>query len=68
MEISGVINNDKSDVHAKGQGQRSEVKVTEVKTQHKAKKIVNFDPNWAFWTATPGWIHQYLQNDAQSLK
>ena len=30
---SGVITNDKSGVHAKGQGQRSMVKVTEVKTQ-----------------------------------
>ena len=68
MEIPGVITNDKSDVLAKCQGQRSEVKVTEVKTQHKAKKIVNFDPSWAFCTATPGWIHQWLQNDAQSLK
>ena len=33
MKFSGVITNDKSDVHAKGQGQRSKVKVTEVKTQ-----------------------------------
>ena len=32
MKISGVITNDKSDVHAKGQGQNSKVKVTEVKT------------------------------------
>ena len=32
MKFSGVITNDKSDVHAKGQGQRSKVKVTEVKT------------------------------------
>ena len=31
---------DKSKVHAKGQGQRSKVKVTEVQT--------NFDLNWAF--------------------
>ena len=28
MKFSGVITNDKSDVHAKGQGQRSKVKVT----------------------------------------
>ena len=33
MKFSGVIINDKSEVHAKGQGQRSKVKVTEVKTQ-----------------------------------
>ena len=36
MKFSGVITNDRSDVHAKGQGQRSKVKVTEVTTQlHK---------------------------------
>ena len=28
MKFSGVITNDKSDVHAKGQGQRSKVKGT----------------------------------------
>ena len=33
MKFSGVITNDKSDVHVKGQGQRSKVKVTEVNTQ-----------------------------------
>ena len=33
MKFSGVITSDKSDVHAKGQGQRSKVKVTEVTTQ-----------------------------------
>ena len=33
MKFSEVITNDKSDVHAKGQGQRSKVKVTVVKTQ-----------------------------------
>ena len=33
MKFSGVITNDQSDVHAKGQGQRSKVKVTEVTTQ-----------------------------------
>ena len=33
MKFSGVITNDKSDVHAKGQGQGSKVKVTEVNTQ-----------------------------------
>ena len=33
MKFSGVINIDKSDVHAKGQCKRSTVKITEVKTQ-----------------------------------
>ena len=33
MKFSGVITNDRRDVHAKVQGQRSKVKVTEVKTQ-----------------------------------
>ena len=32
-KFSGVITNDRSDVHAKGQGQRSKVKVTEVTSQ-----------------------------------
>ena len=46
MKFSGVITNDKSDVHAKGQGQRSKVKVTEVNTQLNR-----------FRTVTPVWIH-----------
>ena len=33
MKFSGVITNDQDKVHAKGQGQRSKVKVTEVTTQ-----------------------------------
>ena len=33
VKFSGVITNDRSDVHAKGQGQRSKVKVREVTTQ-----------------------------------
>ena len=33
MKFSGVIANDRSDVHAKGQGQWAKVKVTEVKAQ-----------------------------------
>ena len=32
MKFSGLITSDRSDVHAKDQGQRSKVKVTEVKT------------------------------------
>ena len=64
MKFSGVITKDKGKVHAKGQGQRSKVKVTEVTTPlnrfrcfsrsyvkfqgHTALKIVKFHPNWAF--------------------
>ena len=57
MKFSGVIPNDKSKVYAKGQkGQRSKVKVTEVKTQlHR------------FRTVTPVWIHIWWWNDAHSL-
>ena len=55
MTFSGVITSDKSDVHTKGQ--RSKVKVTEVTTQLNR-----------FRTVTPVWIHQWLWNDAQSLK
>ena len=43
-------------------GQRSKVKVTEV------KKLSNFTQIGRFRTVTPVWIHQWLQNDAQSLK
>ena len=46
MKFSGVITSDRSDVHAKGQGQRSKVKVTEVTTQLYGFRIV-----------TPVWIH-----------
>ena len=56
MKFSGVITNDKSDVHAKGQGQRSEVKVTEVNTQLNR-----------FRTVTLVWIHIWWWNDAYSL-
>ena len=56
MKFSGVITSDKSDVHAKGQGQRSKVKVTEVTTQlHR------------FRTLTPVWIHIWWWDDAYSL-
>ena len=56
MKFSGVITSDKSDVHAKGQGQRSKVKVTEVTTQlHR------------FRTITPVWIHIWWWDDAYSL-
>ena len=55
-KFSGVITNDKSDVHAKGQGQRSKVKVTEVTTQLNR-----------FRTVTPVWINIWWWNDAYSL-
>ena len=56
MKFSGVIINDQSKVHAKGQGQRSKVKVTEVTTQLNR-----------FRTVTPVWIHIWWWNDAYSL-
>ena len=56
MKLSGVITNEKSKVPAKGQGQRSKVKVTEVKTQLNR-----------FRTVTPVWIHIWWWNDAHSL-
>ena len=58
MKFPGVITNDKSDVHAKGakgQGQRSKVKVTEVKT-----------PLVQFRIVTPVWIRRWLWNDVES--
>ena len=56
MKFSGVITNDQSKVHAKVQGQRSKVKVTEVTTQLNR-----------FRTVTPVWIHIWWWNDAYSL-
>ena len=56
MKFSGVITNDKSKVHAKGQGQRSKVKVTKVTTQLNR-----------FRTVTPVWILIWWWNDAYSL-
>ena len=56
MKFSGVITSDKSDVHAKDQGQRSKVKVTEVMT-----------PLSRFRTVTPVWNHIWWWNDAYSL-
>ena len=56
MKFLGVITNDERKVHAKGQGQRSKVKVTEVTTQLNR-----------FWTVTPVWIHIWWWNDAYSL-
>ena len=56
MKFSGVITTDQGNVHAKGQGQRSKVKVTEVTTQLSR-----------FRTVTPVWIHIWWWNDAYSL-
>ena len=57
MKFSEVITIDRSDVHAKGQGQRSKVKVTEVNTQLNR-----------FRTVTPFWIHiWWWWNHAYSL-
>ena len=57
MKFSGVITMVKSDVHAKGQGQRSKVKVTEVNIQLSR-----------FRTLTPVWIHIWQWNHAHSWK
>ena len=57
MKFSGVITMVKSDVNAKGQGQRSKVKVTEVNTQLSR-----------FRTLTPVWIHIWQWNHAHSWK
>ena len=56
MKFSGVITNDQSDVHAKVQGQRSKVKVTEVWTQLNR-----------FRTVTRVWIHIWWWNGSQSF-
>ena len=56
MKFTGIITNDRSDVHARGQGQRSKVKVTEVLTTLSS-----------FRTVTPGSINIWWWNDAQSL-
>ena len=57
IKFSGVITMVKSDVHAKGQGQRSKVKVTEVNTQLSR-----------FRTLTLVWIHIWQWNHAHSWK
>ena len=57
LKFSEVITNDQSKVHAKDQGQRSKIKVKEVKNQLNR-----------FRTVTPVWIHIWWWNDAQSLK
>ena len=57
MKFSGGITKVRSDVHAKGQGQRSKVKVTEVNTQLSR-----------FQTLTPVWIDIWQWNHAHSSK
>ena len=56
MKFSGVITNDRSDVLAKCQGQRSNIKVTQAKPQFSHFRIV-----------TPVWIHIWWWNGAHSL-
>ena len=56
LKFSGVITIDRRDVHAKGQGQRLKVKVTEVMT-----------PFSRFRTVTPVRIHIWWWNDTQIL-
>ena len=56
MKFPAVITKDQGKVHAKGQGQRSKVKVTEVTTQLNR-----------FRTVTPVWIHKWWWNDAYTL-
>ena len=57
MKFSEVITMDKSDVHAKGQGQRS-------RSQRSKQILTQIE---RFRTLTPVWIHLWLWNDAQSL-
>ena len=56
IKFSGVITTDQGKVHAKGQGQRSKVKVTEVTTQLNR-----------FRTVTPVWILIWWWNHTHSL-
>ena len=56
MKFSGVITKDQGNIHAKGQGQRSKVKVTEITTQLNR-----------FRTVTPVWIHTWWWNDTYIL-
>ena len=58
-KFSVVITINKSDVSAKGQGQRSKVKVTGQK---------NFDPIWTILDRDWSLNHRWLRYNAQSLK
>ena len=55
MKFSGIITVDRSDVHAKDQGQRSKVMVSEFKTQFSS-----------FRTITAVWIQVWWWNDAKT--
>ena len=63
MKFSGVVTMDRSDVHAKGQGQNPEAaKLGEVKGQgHRGQHPT-------FRTLTPVWIHIWQWNHAHSWK
>ena len=56
MKFPGLITMDQGKIHAKGQGQRLKVKVTEVTTQLNS-----------FRTVTPVWIHIWWWNFTYSL-
>ena len=56
MKFSRFITSDQGNVHAKGQGQRSKVNVTEVTTQLSS-----------FRTVTPVWIHIWWWNETYGL-
>ena len=56
IKFSGVINKEQGKVHAKGQCQRSKVKVTEATAQLNR-----------FRTVTPVWIHIWWWNDTYSF-
>ena len=56
LQFSGVVTIDRCDVHAKGQGQRSKVKVMKVMTPFSRPR-----------TVTPVWIYIWQLNVAQSL-
>ena len=56
LKFSGVITIVSHDVHTKGQGQRSKIRVTEV-----------MNPISRFQTVTPVWIHIWRWNDAESF-
>ena len=60
IKVLGVITNDRSDTHAKGQGDRSKVKFTELKKSLILTQIGRFR------TITPVWIYQWLWNDSRS--
>ena len=42
--------------------------IHQISRSHGSKKSSNLTQIGRFWTVTPVWIHQWLRNDAQSLK